>query len=306
MILAVFVVASKQEENRQHFDKRIIPEIKNVLDNLYKDNPKLRDAILYTLNKEKHILIKSFYEPSLLNNPTELERRVLNCTQSYRVWFLSQRVLYDKFVEKTVQWYPHFIYFIQDLDDFLWRQKIFTDKFKQFTLSKRNLQTKLMPYFANFINFNPTIKQKINEAIGDHFKQVFKEKIKLSSPEIESMFEHFISNQNFSDFSLLFDRQKVVARLTKMNCEMNTTVKIKRLAQTYDETVKKHVNKNKCIAKEICSKKSVYDDEFLKKEMKIYIEAFESSIGEARFDTNEKIKDEIDESIYDVILKVLT
>jgi hypothetical protein len=89
------------------------------------------------------------------------------------------------------------------------------------------------------------------------------------------------------------------------NCEADTTVKIENLAETREDSVKEHLLENKCMVKEICSKRSNYDDGYLAEEIESYIEAFQTSNDEERFDKNANIKDEIDEAIYHVIFEVL-
>jgi gas vesicle protein len=108
-----------------------------------------------------------------------------------------------------------------------------------------------------------------------------------------------------NNLNILYNLIEQVLKHFNFECEKTTQEKIKNYSETVEEHVKKHLMTNDCIAKEICGRISTFSDDFLANELKTYVKAFKESIDEDRFFRNQKIKDEIDESVYDVIEAML-
>jgi hypothetical protein len=87
-----------------------------------------------------------------------------------------------------------------------------------------------------------------------------------------------------------------IDKIMRRECKHGIKNRIAKLV-TVNE-YKENIKDNNCIAEEICNKKFDLNDDELKNEIKIYINNNDNS-------ENGKIKDEIDEGIYEVIRNIL-
>ena len=114
---------------------------------------------------------------------------------------------------------------------------------------------------------------------------------------------------NKFDMYMIFDPTRLhrlidaeILKVFDPNCAKTIKGKIEKIAKKIRTEIKIHLTTNECITMEICTKRSVHSDDFLKSELIPYVESFEKSINESRFDYNQNIKDE---TIYDVIESIL-
>jgi hypothetical protein len=204
ILFIAFAVA--QGNKNIKINEEIIPKIEKILSARYKYEPKFEKAMTNKVMSNDRELIKTFYEPRLLNDEDELERRLIASLKDYETWYIGQRELFDNFEQKVLQWFPHFHNVMEDLSTFLWRQKIGTS-IQSFTYVKANLKYHLTPYLQNF-TLNSKFRDEVKQAIDLHFKDVLRKEFKVSDADV--IFEKLVKDSNsFYQSGLLFDREKV-------------------------------------------------------------------------------------------------
>jgi hypothetical protein len=196
-------------------------------------------------------------------------------------------------------WYRNDVETNHRVIDFLRPQNINANILQAMATSQQNFISHFETIWKRFLN------QKMNEFVGEkyggHEKTILKG---LKDRRIEGKFNMFMA------FDLSKLHQLIESEVLKFfdpECVAKTNRKIENYSKSLETSIKIHLTTNDCIAPEICAKKTIFDETFLENELRAYIDAFETSIDEERFCkfyTN--IKDEIDESIFDVIESVMT
>ena len=203
------------------------------------------------------------------------------------------------------------------------KNREFVDKFHEHLIDQKISATELKNLVNNqrsplynpiFINFIATHKNIVNYAIFQNVKL----NVEKNYPEMNStaVVKQFIEKQIAKDFKIemLFYPvqitkliEPIMIVIKKENCETMVGEMIHDPLQERHQLdpFRVQLKENSCIPKEICFKNSDIPKREMKKQLEPYIQAIIRSVDENRFKNNINIKDEIDESIYDVIQNVL-
>ena len=283
-------------KNSGHVDKAVLLLDRETIKNLIKKDSNL-NFLTTTTRKPNTVTAptrKSVTVIAAIRKPSTktTQRSRLNTTNApvYPV---------DKFStlrNKLNHWHRNQQETTEKIIDFLQSQNVNTTLIQNMEKSKLDFDYQFKLIQNSFLN------EKMVEYVAQKYPASQKKVLKtLKVNEIESKFDMY-SAFNLTRLHRIIETE--ILKCFDPNCAKNIRQKIENKADVKNET-KSFLTSNNCVTMEICAKNSVINDDFLKKELKTYIESFEKSTNENRFEGYKNIKDDIDESIYDVIESLL-
>lgn len=208
----------------------------------------------------------------------------------------------------------------QNLKSWIPSSKIFTDKFVQYFKRKN-------PSFAEFLSFeNPAVFFSPNNQYlrdftsenSDLFQNAINNEVSavLASIDIDRAPRNFevLKKKDPEVFQQLTDRATLEVKIKRtiqpiQNCITNMQALVANTLRKREENedekanMKAYFDSNKCVADEICIKTNRNQSK-ISGELQVYIAAYKKSQTDS-LAGNKNIKDEIDESVYDVVQNIV-
>lgn len=235
--------------------------------------------------------------PALLLEENKLKTRIDDFIHARKNYY------FHKFQEKLFSWFPQLWKQISDFPFFIWDIDSNGEILKNLSSTKSEFLSIDNVYLQRYaaekkVEFDSKIYEIIEKIILKNINSatVIMNMRKLKSEHIEESFTPQML------FVTSFLENLVKSKLdNSFACVKNLQSKLDEILASQNLT--DGIIRKNCVAKEICSRNihaEAYQEEFNK-----YILGFKEKFNDKRFDLNVNIKDEIDESIYDVIRKLL-
>lgn len=215
---------------------------------------------------------------------------------------------YNKCLNKLNDWFPNnlainqvFMYYVMEFGDAERNFDQMDQQSKEQFLSNNN--TNLWNYFNdNRTEFNRLVYLKVEKILTDINATNFKHAMeKLKIHKNSTLEGKFTPDMFFVDEKL--------EKLVNSELKGKTAIcveKVQEMLEKFSMHVIKYPYIKYCIDHEICSESPEIIETFMLDKFKAYNETINLKLDEDRFNKNQNIKDEIDESIYDVIQDLLT
>lgn len=253
--------------------KEILKQIGRILKKDYEIEFQDQTALLNQSN------VDDLYEVDLVYNSKQLQEKLKP--------IIVLALGFESLLQKLNSWFPT----LKDLN------KSFVEFLKTQNLTASNLQE--------------VSESKNNPSLNAHL-QAFIQEIQFN----ELVFEEVRNIQHMITFEVMADRQlfeklvgEGIAESQYQDCVAAIKGEISDLIDFLNEEqlnkMKDHFKESKCIAKEICNRKTKFSRSYLEQELKSYITDVNKPQENEINTGSSNVQDEIDETIYEVIKNIL-